>query len=53
MMSLSKKDREYVMEKGLSTIRKHAEDFVAKRLAPTVILNDGKQTFSDGKALKG
>ena len=27
---LSKKDREYVMEKGLPTIRKHAEDFVAK-----------------------
>ena len=41
---LSKKDREYVMEKGLPTIRKHAEDFVAKRLAPAVIPNDGKQT---------
>ena len=25
---LSKQDREYVMEKGLPTIRKHAEDFV-------------------------
>ena len=41
---LSKKDREYVMEKGLPTIRQHAEDFVAKRLAPAVIPNDGKQT---------
>ena len=41
---LSKKDREYVMEKGLPTIRKHADDFVAKRLAPAVIPNDGKQT---------
>ena len=41
---LSKKDREYVMEKGLPKIRKHAEDFVAKRLAPAVIPNDGKQT---------
>ena len=40
---LSKKDREYVVEKGLPTIRKHAEDFVAKRLAPAVIPNDGKQ----------
>lgn len=29
---LSKQDREYVMEKGLPTIRKHAEDFVAKDL---------------------
>ena len=41
---LSKKYREYIMEKGLPTIRKHAEDFVAKRLAPAVIPNDGKQT---------
>lgn len=41
---LSKKDNEYIAEKGLATIRKHAEDFVAKRLAPAVIPNDGKQT---------
>ena len=41
---LSMKDWEYIMEKGLPTIRKHAEDFVAKRLAPAVIPNDGKQT---------
>lgn len=41
---LSKKDKEYIAQKGLQTIRKHAEDFVAKRLAPAVIPNDGKQT---------
>ena len=41
---LSMKDREYIMEKGLPTIRKHAEDFVAKRLASAVMPNDGKQT---------
>lgn len=41
---LSTKDKEYIAEKGLATIRKHAEDFVAKRLAPAVIPNDGKQT---------
>ena len=41
---LSKKDWEYITEKGLTTIRKHTEDFVAKRLAPAVIPNDGKQT---------
>ena len=41
---MSMKDREYIMEKALPTIRKHAEDFVAKRLAPAVIPNDGKQT---------
>ena len=33
---LSKKDKEYIAEKGLATIRKHAEDFVAKRLAAVV-----------------
>ena len=31
---LSKRDKDYIPEKGLATIRKHAEDFVAKRLAP-------------------
>ncbi len=45
---LSQKDREYITEKGLATIRKHAEDFVAKRLAPAVIPNDGKQTPMKG-----
>ena len=33
---LSKRDKEYIAEKGLETIRKHAEDFVAKRLAAAV-----------------
>lgn len=41
---LSAKDKEYVASKGLATIRQHAEDFVALRLAPAVIPNDGKQT---------
>lgn len=41
---LSQKDRGYISQKGLSTIRSHARDFVAKRLAPAVIPNDGKQT---------
>lgn len=41
---LTKKDKEYIAEKGLSTIRRHAEDFIAKRLASAVIPNDGKQT---------
>lgn len=45
---LSKKDREYVMEKGWPTIRMHAADFVPKRLAPAVIPNDGKQTPMHG-----
>ncbi len=41
---LSKKDKEYVTNKGLDKIREHAYDFVKKRLAPSQILNDGKQT---------
>lgn len=41
---LSEKDKQYIDEKGIDTIRKHAEDFVSKRLVPDVIENDGKQT---------
>ena len=41
---LSEKDIEYIDEKGLDLIRSHAADFVAERLAPAVIPNDGKQT---------
>ena len=38
------KERQYIFDKGWDTIRCHAEDFVAKRLAPSVIPNDGRQT---------
>lgn len=41
---LSEKDKKYITEKGLNTIRSHAADFVAARLAPAEIPNDGKQT---------
>ena len=41
---LSDKDREYVRRVGVDAIRTHAEDFVAARLAPATIPNDGKQT---------
>lgn len=41
---LSKNDKEYIDKKGLDTIRRHAEDFVKTRLAPSSIPNDGKQT---------
>lgn len=41
---LTQKDRDYIMEKGMDTIRIHAEDFIAKRLAPAELPNDGKQT---------
>ncbi len=41
---LTEKDRQYIEKKGMDTIRTHAADFVAARLAPAEIPNDGKQT---------
>ncbi len=41
---LSKKDIDYINEKGLDKIREHANDFIEKRLAPAYISNDGEQT---------
>ena len=41
---LSKKDIDYINEKGLDKIREHAKDFINKRLAPAIISNDGEQT---------
>ena len=41
---LNQKDREIINNKGLATIREHARQIIAKRLAPAVIPNDGKQT---------
>ncbi len=41
---LSTKDVQYIQEKGMDTLRSHAENFISKRLAPAEIPNDGKQT---------
>lgn len=41
---LKQNNIDYIHEKGLGTIRKHAEDFITKREAPAYIPNDGKQT---------
>lgn len=41
---LKAKDINYIDEKGLENIKKHANDFIKKRLAPSYIPNDGKQT---------
>ena len=41
---LRQQDISYIDSKGLPEIRKHAADFVSKRLAPAFIANDGKQT---------
>ena len=44
---LSCKDKVYIDNKGLKEIRKHAYDFVKKRLARKLV-NDGKQTPMKG-----
>lgn len=41
---LKNADIKYIDEKGLDTIRRHCEDFISKRLAPSYIENDGSQT---------
>ena len=45
---LKEKEKEYIKEKGLDTIEKHAYDFIIQRLAPKEIINDGKQTPMKG-----
>lgn len=41
---LKEKDLLYIQDKGLETIRRHAKEFITKRLAPALPSNDGKQT---------
>ncbi|WP_338765829.1 DUF4186 domain-containing protein [Nocardia vulneris] len=38
------RDRAVVDLRGIATVRKHAEDLIARRLAPAEPRNDGKQT---------
>lgn len=45
---LSEKDRAYIAEKGIETIRSHAKDFVVQRLSEENPENDGKQTPMKG-----
>ena len=41
---LGEKELFYLKNKGMNTIKRHAEDFIRKRLAPQNPVNDGKQT---------
>jgi hypothetical protein len=41
---LNAKDRAYLEAKGIETVREHARDLIAKRLAPAEPRNDGRQT---------
>lgn len=45
---LSKKDTEYIDNKGMDIIESHARDFVNNKLAPAFPANDGKQTPMSG-----
>lgn len=45
---LSKKLKEYVIEKKMDTIERHAYDLIRKNLAPEFIPNDGRQTPMKG-----
>lgn len=42
--SLGARERAYFAAKGRDTVVDHARSFVAQRLAPAVLLNDGRQT---------
>ena len=41
---LTEKNRQYIDNKGIDTIRQHAHDFISKRIAHRYPKNDGKQT---------
>lgn len=41
---LTDQGRAYIRDKGMDTIRRHGADFIAARLAPAELPNDGKQT---------
>ena len=45
---LRKYMKEYINEKGIDKIEEHAYDFINKRLKPSYIANDGKQTPMKG-----
>ncbi len=45
---LKDKDIEYIKDKGLNVIEKHAYDFIKSRIAPENPPNDGKQTPTKG-----
>lgn len=45
---LKNKDLDYINNKGMETIKEHTYEFINKRLAPKIILNDGAQTPMKG-----
>lgn len=45
---LNKKMKDYVLDNGIDKIEEHAYDLINKRLKPSYIENDGKQTPMKG-----
>ena len=45
---LTKKDRQYIRDKSIDTVRQHAMDFINSRIASQYPKNDGKQTPMKG-----
>ncbi len=45
---LDQKDFDYIEKIGLEKIKQHAQDFIARRLAPANPTDDGKQTPFNG-----
>lgn len=45
---LNARDMGYLRQKGLAVVMKHADDFIARRLQPARIANDGRQTPFSG-----
>jgi len=45
---LNDKDKEYIRQKGMDVIERHARDFVRQKLSAADPINDGKQTPMKG-----
>ena len=54
---LTKKEKEYVKEKGMDVIERHTRDFIDNKIGAAYPVNDGKQTPTSGhpvfKAMHG
>lgn len=45
---LTKKEKEYVKEKGMDVIERHTRDFIDNKIGAAYPINDGKQTPMKG-----
>lgn len=45
---LREAEKVYIRQKGMDTIKRHTQDFIARRIAPDNLPNDGRQTPMKG-----